>query len=852
MSKTPVVGVGASAGGVEDIVEFISMLPKKREYACVILLHSNDEKELSKIISQKNEIFVVQSPVVARAGGIYIAPSGYDLIYENHLIRAVETTRVPKPSIDRFFFDIAYNLKEQCAGILFSGTGNDGVAGLRAIGMYGGATFVKAPEELVFANLVMEAIQAGVVDYVLPTSKIIEKLQVLWKKENLNDIDIEPFAELLTKYSGIDFFAYDSNMLKKRVLQRMRVLGEDDAQIYFKHISLNHTELQNLLARILIHATSFFRDTKAFEALKSFLKELDREKLYIWDAGCATGEESYSLAMMLEEIGKDGVIFGTDVSEKVLQKANLGVYSCSQISEHSSFEKYFNKTGEECEVKENIKKKVHFLYHDITTPPPFCNLDVIVCRNLLIYFSFEARKKILCYFSSALKEGGILFLGMAEMVPDNMDDFEVLDETYKIYRKKEKAKVLEKSYTQNSLDSKKEEIEQSILEINTLNEELETMNEELRYANDELQRSYAKIKTFLENEKKIKRELEKKLFQIEILKEELDKQKEFYKSILDTIPSFVLIVDGGEIKFVNKSFLDFFNLKDEALFKKFIKNNICSLFAKVDLEGFVYKEGCLDNIPEEGAKVAIVKDGEYRYFLVKKNLSSYGTVYVFIDITQIYKKKVFLQESIKDSQKRLGLFNTVLVNFRKYFFDKELVEKINIHIEDSLTNIYKNIIEIAEYCDIEKEHLTSFKKNKDKVVKYIDVLHKKFGKELSGFEIKEVAAILQRLLREIFNTKNVVIDVDISTWFDKKGFLVEVIILTSYIEYRFEKSVNIKITQEDSKVVLYSKAAYYLQNLDIDKNSSKDEELIDRAFILIEILQNIYNAAFENERVILS
>ncbi len=460
-----VVGIGASAGGLEAYKHVLPGLPASANMAFVIVQHL-DPKHRSMMASlldrhtDMNVLEIVDGQVL-EANHVYITPPGCDVkIIGNELhLSKPSSTIGPRPSIDYFLTSLAESKAERAVGIILSGTGSDGAHGIRAIKAGGGITIVQSEESARYNGMPHAAIETGHVDLILDPEKIGKELQVAVKYPKLvpkvspeakvpKDIDF--ILHLIAERTGANLAEYKLSTINRRVGRRMalhKILALGD---YLRFVQTNPNELDLLLKDILISVTGFFRNAEAFQALKrtliQFLKiKQNGDNIRIWVPGCATGEEAYSIAILLhEQLGNDVnryniQIFGTDLDQDAIIRARKGLYPSSTVVDVDPelVGKYFTSADNTVQVIKSIREMIVFAKQDLTQDPPFSHLDVISCRNLLIYFNSSLQKKIVPMFHYILNPGGLLFLGKSESIGQFADLFVPLAKKWKIFQRRD-------------------------------------------------------------------------------------------------------------------------------------------------------------------------------------------------------------------------------------------------------------------------------------------------------------------------------------------------------------------------------------------------------------------------------
>lgn len=458
----PIVGIGASAGGLEAFSQFIDAIPNDSEMAYVIVqhLHPRHDSILTELLSR-----VAKIPINEITDDIHLAPNNIYVIPENKMLTSFDGVLKLSPrikdtknqAIDIFFTSLAEVHLDLAYGILLSGNGSDGTIGLKAIKKHGGITFA---QDIDAANNEMpqNAINAGVVDYVMSPVQIVEKLLELSKaeagagKENdSNDEAVfQEIIKILRHHSGVDFTYYKQTTIRRRIARRMILNKIVNLRDYLKILRGDKLAAEDLFNDLLIPVTEFFRDIKIFQIMKDKVFPLlinrvtEGNSIRIWIAGCSTGEEAYTLAIALHEFlgenleGKEIQIFASDISEVAIAKARIGFYRNSQMRNVSEtiLTKYFTSNINGYKIKRQIRDLCIFAVHNFLTDPPFAKMDLITCRNVFIYMDSILQKKALITFHYALKENGFLLLGKSETAVPAAEFFQPFDKTGKIYTRK--------------------------------------------------------------------------------------------------------------------------------------------------------------------------------------------------------------------------------------------------------------------------------------------------------------------------------------------------------------------------------------------------------------------------------
>ena len=504
MKKTVFVGIGASAGGLNVFEKIINALASNSDYVYIIAQHldSNKKSALAQILSKHTtmEVSEVSQETNFLPNHIYIVPAGYDLIYLHHHLelQKVDTIQhIPSPSIDKLFEALSLYKKELLVTILLTGTGHDGTQGTKIVKQNGGITIAQSPQDAEYSGMPLSAINAHHIDYVLSIKQINEFLPSIINRDKKKlpltieelETPLHNIQIMLSKEKHFDISKYKNETIMRRINKRIGLTHAQDIEEYLLFIKKNPQELQLLYEYILIGVTSFFRDADAFETLKNELfiylqDKPDQYKLRLWSIACATGEEAYSLAILVTEISEELNrtfhlrIFATDIDEIALTKARSGIYADESLAKMdvSLKKKYFTKIENNYHIVEAIRSKIVFTHHNVLNDPPFIKQDLVSCRNFLIYILPSIQKEIFKLFHYSLKEKGLLFLGSSESTLSSNKYFHTLNSESKIYQKEhleEPTKISpvyfsqhmkEKSYetTQNNIKTNSENIEQQI------------------------------------------------------------------------------------------------------------------------------------------------------------------------------------------------------------------------------------------------------------------------------------------------------------------------------------------------------------------------------------------------------
>ena len=466
----PIVGIGASAGGFEAFRELLKALPSDTGLALVLVQHLDPGHEslLAKLLSNATVMPVteVKEGMAVEPNHVYVIPPNKTMGIRNgtlHLIARGEPAAKHLP-VDYFLTSLAEDRGNRAVGVILSGTASDGTLGLKAIKAEGGITFAQDSKSAKYDGMPRSAITAGCVDLVLPPEAIARELSRIGRHPYLRMQPLAPAAEpaadsddelrklflVLQKATGVDFTFYKYNTIKRRIARRMLLHKLESLRQYLQFLHQNPAEPPALCEDILIHVTGFFREPEAFQALageifpKVFNNKAPGESIRVWVPGCSTGEETYSVAMVLLECLGDRVssvpiqIFGTDISEVAIEKARAGVYSESSLAEVSPerLRRFFVKVDGGFQIAKSLREMCVFARQDLAQDPPFSRLDLISCRNVLIYMGPVLHKKVMGTFHYALKPTGFLMLGRSESMSGFTDLFTVVDREHKIWSKR--------------------------------------------------------------------------------------------------------------------------------------------------------------------------------------------------------------------------------------------------------------------------------------------------------------------------------------------------------------------------------------------------------------------------------
>ena len=463
----PVVGIGASAGGLEALQEFFKNMISAPDAAFVIIQHlSPDYKSymnelLSRFTSIKIEI--VTDGMTLKSNHIYLIPPKMNMtIFHGVLyLNELSATRTLNLPIDIFFRSLAKDQEKNAVGIILSGAGSDGTLGIKAIKEFGGMTMAQDEKSAKFESMPHSSIATGMVDIIMPPKQLAQELINYIKhpfvKENRQIESIlaseqSQFSKviaILNETKNVDFSCYKENTIIRRLEKRISINRFEKIEEYIKFLINNSKEINILFNELLIGVTRFFRDEAAFNSLKSLVvskiieSSLPNKEIRVWVAACSTGEEAYSLAILFKECmiesnsNRDLKIFATDLDKNSLEYASTGFYPDNIVADVSQerLSRFFNKKEGGYQISDSIRGMIVFARQNIINDPPFSKLDLISCRNFLIYVNPVTQQKIFSLFNISLNDNGHLFLGSSESLGNMSEGFKALDNKSKIFQK---------------------------------------------------------------------------------------------------------------------------------------------------------------------------------------------------------------------------------------------------------------------------------------------------------------------------------------------------------------------------------------------------------------------------------
>jgi two-component system CheB/CheR fusion protein len=472
-AEFPVVGIGASAGGLAAFEAFFSGMPADSEpgMAFVLVQHlAPDHKSILTDLVQRYtrmQVHEVEDGMTVRPNYAYIIPPGRDMAFKGGALHLLEPSapRGRRMPIDFFFRSLAQDQHERAIGIVLSGTGSDGTLGVRAIKGEGGMVMVQNPASTDYDGMPRSALGTGLVDYELPPAEMPPQL-IAYASHAFGrphtphtatalkpELALRKIFTLLRTHTNNDFSQYKPSTVHRRIERRMAIHQIDSMGGYLKYLEQTPAEVEALFRDMLIGVTNFFRDPEAFQVVREnvipalFAGKPQDSAIRVWSAGCSTGEEAYSLAILIAEHLEETrqnlrvQVFATDIDSQSIGAARGGLYPASIAADIAPerMQRYFTvePDGTYCRIHKNIRDMLVFSEQNLIRDPPFSKLDLISCRNLLIYMDVALQRKIIPLFHYALNPGGVLFLGNSETVGDFGNLFATLDRKWKLYRRLE-------------------------------------------------------------------------------------------------------------------------------------------------------------------------------------------------------------------------------------------------------------------------------------------------------------------------------------------------------------------------------------------------------------------------------
>jgi two-component system CheB/CheR fusion protein len=460
----PIVGIGASAGGLSALEAFFNNMPSDSGMAFVVIQHRVPEGKslLPDLIRRTTSMSVMKAEddTPVEPDHIYVLELEHELILRDGKLFLVEPTqpRYERLPIDHFFRSLAGDWDGSAIAVVLSGTGTDGTLGVQAVKGEGGMAMAQAPETAEYGGMPDSAISAGLIDFTLPPAEMPAALLGYVHHDYFPgrpapaaaptiEQQLDKIYDILRTHVGHDFSQYKENTLRRRIQRRMAVNRIEDIEEYVKFLQKDRREADKLFKELLIGVTRFFRDPGAFEAFeKEVIPRLfDRSAarpIRVWVPGCSTGEEAYSIAILLaEEVDRrerrvEIQVFATDIDDEAVRLARIGRFptNIAQDISPERLERFFNRNGDEYQIRQSIRDMIVFAVQSVVKDPPFSRLDLISCRNLLIYLAASLQKHVLPLFHYALRPGGYLFLGTSETLAGLDDYFTPINRKWKLFQ----------------------------------------------------------------------------------------------------------------------------------------------------------------------------------------------------------------------------------------------------------------------------------------------------------------------------------------------------------------------------------------------------------------------------------
>jgi two-component system CheB/CheR fusion protein len=469
---TYVIGVGASAGGLEAINDFFQNTPIDTGFAFILIQHlSPDHKSLMPELLSKHtpmKVYEAEENMPIEPNSIYLLPSKKFMTVKAGRLQLQDKVKSIQPNnaIDIFFQSLAEEYGSKAIGVILSGTGTDGSKGLEAIKKKGGVAIVQDPVTATFDGMPNNAIDAGLADFILPPEMMVAELQgYVAESDEMKSFHLDVYRDesvmrdillMVQKETGQDYKYYKRPTLFRRLSKRMMELNIPDIRDYLDYLGHHPGEVSQLNQEFLINVTYFFRDKEAFDLVESIVvPEIMKDKnngdvVKIWSAACSSGEEAFSIAILFDEyIRRNKMhdmnlkIFATDIDREALEKASRGVFhkNAMEFVSPSRIERYFVKEGDYYKVTPELRKLIVFSFHDLLKDPPYSRMDLVLCRNMLIYVNAPSQKEIIRKLHFALNIGGFMFLGPSEYIGRSIGTLEEIDKKWRIYRTISKVKL---------------------------------------------------------------------------------------------------------------------------------------------------------------------------------------------------------------------------------------------------------------------------------------------------------------------------------------------------------------------------------------------------------------------------
>ena len=475
-----IVGIGASAGGLQAILDFFQGVPVDTAFTYIIVQHlSPDYKTMMpELLGGKTTlpVHLIEENEEIERGNIYMIPPGFNLVIENYRLRLSEKRNKLDLPIDVFFESLADHHGEDAVGVVLSGTGSDGTRGIKAIKESNGFAVVQDPMEAQFNGMPSSAVATGVVDFILPVVKINEcildhyetfredKLESV--EQSIPDAQFKQFLKLIRDETSVDFSLYKRSTLIRRIIRRRDLNQFATDEEYLTELNEAPALVTELYNDLLIGVTKFFRDQELWKSLATTVipaivkNKRDGDTLRVWNVACSTGEEAYSLASLLlaeidhQQKNVDIKLFATDLSQPHLDVASLGIYETTALNEvpEQFREGFFRPVGDKLKITERIRKCVVFSRHNVLKDPPLNRMDLTMCRNLLIYFNAEAQERALQNIHYSLKLGSYLVLGSSEALGPQRRYFDTVNRKWRVFQSSQVMPRLRTEVLHNTMD----------------------------------------------------------------------------------------------------------------------------------------------------------------------------------------------------------------------------------------------------------------------------------------------------------------------------------------------------------------------------------------------------------------
>ncbi|EMI55904.1 PAS domain S-box protein [Rhodopirellula sallentina] len=470
--KIPIVGIGASAGGLNALETLFEQLPATTGGAFVVVQHLSPayQSHMSELLGRRTKMNTCQvaERTIPEPNTVYLLPPGKHVVLQNGMLRLQEREDDGELNlpIDKFFHSLAAEDKRRIAAVVLSGTGSDGSEGIVSVGKAGGLVISQDEDSAQFNSMPLNAIRTGSVHVVAPVPELADSLVqylggaavdsvVAQTAPSIERNDLAPVYKQLEKACGIDFGQYKHGTFTRRLSRRMMLSKIDQLDQYVDYLEREPAELSRLADDLMIGVTRFFRDPDGYHRLANRCirtaasSKAEGDEFRAWIAGCATGQEAYSIAMLIhherEKLGIDFAIkiFATDVHPDAIRFAQRGIFPDSSLAEIpiEFRDKYLVQLDEGFEIESTIRNSIVFARHDVLQDAPFTNMDLISCRNLLIYLVDDAQSRVLNMFTHAMRSRGVLWLGPSETPGDLDDDFAVLDKQWRIFQKERETRL---------------------------------------------------------------------------------------------------------------------------------------------------------------------------------------------------------------------------------------------------------------------------------------------------------------------------------------------------------------------------------------------------------------------------